>query len=79
MTFATLSSKGQLTVPAGARRALGLHPGSRILIETLTDRIVIRTPGDLLALGGVLGKAKSRAEEQRAMAGEAVKRARGAR
>jgi AbrB family looped-hinge helix DNA binding protein len=78
MTFATLSSKGQLTVPAEARRALGLHPGSRMLIETKGDRIIIRTPGNLLALGGVLGKAKSRAVEQKAMAGEATKRARGA-
>ncbi|MEI7880719.1 MAG: AbrB/MazE/SpoVT family DNA-binding domain-containing protein [bacterium] len=77
MTFATLSSKGQLTVPADARRALGLHAGSRLLIETLGDRIIIRTPGNLLSLSGVLGKAKSRAGEQKAMAGEAAKRSRG--
>jgi AbrB family looped-hinge helix DNA binding protein len=77
MTFSTLSSKGQLTVPADARRALGLHPGSRVLIETLGDRIIIRTPGKLLSLGGVLGKAKSRSVEQKAMAGEVTKRSRG--
>ena len=77
MTFATLSSKGQLTVPAHARLALGLHPGSRVLIETLADRIVIRTPGDLLSLGGILGKAKSRSVEQKALAGEVAKRSRG--
>ena len=78
MTFATLSSKGQLTVPAHSRRVLGLHPGSRMLIETLADRIIIRTPGNLLSFGGVLGKAKSRPVEQKAMAGEAAKRSRGA-
>ena len=49
MTLATLSSKGQLTVPADARRALGLHPGSRLLIETLGDRIVIRNPANSLS------------------------------
>lgn len=78
MTFATLSSKGQLTVPAEARRVLGLHPGSRLLIETLGDRIIIRTPGKLLSLGGTLGKAKSRAVEQKAMVGAVAKRLRGA-
>ncbi|MEI6564963.1 MAG: AbrB/MazE/SpoVT family DNA-binding domain-containing protein [bacterium] len=78
MTFATLSSKGQLTVPVDARRALGLHPGSRMLIETLADRIIIRTPGDLLSLGGVLGKAKSRSMERKAMVGAVSKRSRGA-
>ena len=77
MTFATLSSKGQFTVPAEARRALGLHPGSRILIETLADRMIIRTPGDLLTLGGVLGIAKSRVVERKAMAGAVAKRTRG--
>jgi len=77
MTFATLSSKGQLTVPADARRALGLHSGSRVLIETQGDRIIIRTPGNLLALGGVLGKAQPMALEKKAMAGEAAKRTRG--
>jgi AbrB family looped-hinge helix DNA binding protein len=77
MTFATLSSKSQLTVPAQARRALGLHPGSRVLIETLGDRIIIRTPGDLLSFAGMLGKAKSRAVEQKAMEGESSKRSRG--
>ena len=77
MTFSTLSSKGQLTVPVEARRALGLHPGSRVLIETLGDRIVIRTPRNLLSLAGVLGKAKPRSVEQKAMVGEAAKRAQG--
>lgn len=77
MTFATLSSKSQITVPAQARRALGLHPGSRVLIETLGDRIIIRTPGDLLSLRGILGKARSRTMEQKALAGESAKRSRG--
>lgn len=77
MTFATLSTKSQITVPAHARRALGLHPGSRVLIETLGDRIIIRTPGDLLSLGGVLGKAKPRSVERQALAAESAKRSRG--
>ena len=77
MTFATLSSKSQITVPAGARRALGLHPGSRVLIETLGDRIIIRTPGDLLSLGGTLGKARPRSAERQAVADAAARRGRG--
>lgn len=79
MTFATLSSKSQLTVPVSARRALGLHPGSRVLIETLEDRIVIRSPGDLLSLGGAFGKARSRSAERSAAVREAERRSRGAR
>ena len=78
MTFATLSSKGQLTVPVAAREALGLRAGSRVSIETQGDRIIIRPPPDFLTFKGMLGKAKPRVREQAALASAAAKRARGA-
>jgi AbrB family looped-hinge helix DNA binding protein len=77
MTFATLSSKGQITVPASARQALGLQAGSRVLIETCDGKIIIHSPKELLSLKGFLGKAKSRQVEQTAMEAQAAKRARG--
>lgn len=38
---ATLSSKGQLTIPAGIRHALGLAAGVRIVFTRLDDGTVI--------------------------------------
>lgn len=77
MTFATLSSKGQLTVPASARKELGLTAGSRVMIEMRDRQIIIRAPQDLFALRGFLGKAKSPEAERKAMAAEAAKRSKG--
>lgn len=42
MTEATLTSKGQVTIPQSVRERLGLHTGSRISFEVLPDgRIAI--------------------------------------
>lgn len=38
---ATLSSKSQITIPAWARRQLGLEPGARIRLRLEDDRLVI--------------------------------------
>lgn len=76
MTTATLSSKGQITLPAEARRRLGLEAGVRLAIETRGDEIVVRRARDFLALEGFLGPAVARSEERGAMAAAAARRRR---
>lgn len=77
MSFATLSSKGQITVPVSARRSLGLQAGSRVLIETCGGKLIIHPPGDLLSLKGFMGKAKTNRDEKAAMAAGLARRVRG--
>lgn len=48
--YATITSKGQITLPAAARRALGLHQGQRVGIRIEGDSLVIDRPRDLQAL-----------------------------
>lgn len=42
MIKATLTSKGQLTVPKEVRDRLGIKPGDRLLFETVGDSIHLR-------------------------------------
>jgi AbrB family looped-hinge helix DNA binding protein len=67
MTIATLSSKGQITLPAMARRTLRLHAGDRVAIETRGEEIVVRRARDFFALAGFLGRALPREKERDAM------------
>jgi AbrB family looped-hinge helix DNA binding protein len=57
---ATVTSKGQVTVPIEARRRLGLVPGTRLdLIITDDDRLeVIPMTGSVQKLKGMLPKPK---------------------
>lgn len=41
MYSSTLTSKGQLTVPVELRRALDLHPGDRVVFESIDHKILI--------------------------------------
>jgi len=56
MSIATVSSKGQITLPAKMRRRLGVNPHSRISIEQRGLEIVIKPLPRLLDLEGFLGK-----------------------
>ena len=67
MAYATVSAKGQITLPANARRAVGIKPRDRVLIEINGDSIVVRPAPDFFALKGFLGKGLSPEEEQEAM------------
>jgi antitoxin PrlF len=42
MDQATLTSKGQLTVPKGVRERLGLSPGDKLLFEVEDEAIRLR-------------------------------------
>ena len=54
----TLSSKGQVTLPAAARKRLGLRAGSRLEVVVKGDdrREMIRVGGSLRDLKGLLPK-----------------------
>ncbi len=48
--YATITSKGQITLPAAARRALGLHEGQKVGIRVEGDSLVIDRPPSLDAV-----------------------------
>jgi len=77
MPFSTISSKGQLTLPAEARRALGIRAGDRVLVRVQDGVIVIAPVLEFLGLKGTLGPARSPEEEREAMEQEATDRATG--
>jgi len=41
---ATVTSKGQVTIPASVREALGIRRGSRLLFQIENDELVIEEP-----------------------------------
>jgi len=54
----TVSSKGQVTLPAEARRRLGIHTGTKLeVIVKDDDRLeIVRVGGSLRDLKGLLAK-----------------------
>jgi len=42
---ATVTSKGQITIPAAVRRALQLQPGDRLLFRLVGDRALMHVDG----------------------------------
>jgi len=40
--FTTVSSKGQLVIPAELREALGIEPGTRVAIRQEGDELILR-------------------------------------
>lgn len=58
MATATLTSKGQITIPASVRASLGLDTGSRVeFVETRKGQYaIVPANSPVVALKGVLGK-----------------------
>ena len=48
--YTTITAKGQITLPAEARRALGLHAGQKVAVRVEGDHLVIDPPRDLESL-----------------------------
>ncbi|MCX7016248.1 MAG: AbrB/MazE/SpoVT family DNA-binding domain-containing protein [Candidatus Sumerlaeota bacterium] len=67
MPVATISSKGQITLPVSLRRKLGFKPHDRVSVESENGAIVIKPVVDFFSFRGVLGKAGSLEAEKRAM------------
>ncbi len=49
---ATITSKGQMTLPKSVREALGLKEGDRVLFRVLEGRAVLAKVADFLDLAG---------------------------
>jgi antitoxin PrlF len=60
MTTATLTSKGQITIPAAVREALGVKTGDRVeFVEVASGRYeIIAATKSVTALKGMFGKAR---------------------
>ncbi|MEI8078577.1 MAG: AbrB/MazE/SpoVT family DNA-binding domain-containing protein [bacterium] len=71
MILATVSSKGQITLPAKARRGLGIRRHGRVSVEVRGHEMIIKPAPDLLAWKGFAGKALPLEQEQEAL-GDAV-------
>jgi len=59
MTTATVTSKGQITIPAEVRQALQVEPGDRVeFVEVEPGRFeVVAATGSVRQLKGLFGKA----------------------
>ena len=68
MPFATISTKGQITLPAQLRRRFGIKAHDRVEVDASADGIVIKPIGDFLELEGILGRGRPRQEERDRMA-----------
>ena len=60
--IATITSKGQITIPARARKSLGLHPGSRIdfIINDREHLEMVPVSCSVKRLKGMVPKPKKR-------------------
>jgi len=62
MTTATLTSKGQITIPAGVRKTLKIDAGDRVeFVQIAPDRYeLIAATLDVAELKGMFGKVRKR-------------------
>ena len=51
-SMATVTSKGQVTLPVAVRRALAIEAGDRLVFTVQEDRITVEKTSDFLALAG---------------------------
>ena len=52
--IATVSSKGQITLPAALRKQLGIEPGSQISFEADGKQLIIKPEKPISAYYGIL-------------------------
>jgi AbrB family looped-hinge helix DNA binding protein len=56
MITAYISEKGQVTLPARARRKLGIKPHSKVELDIRNDEIIIRPVKSLSEVAGIFHK-----------------------
>ncbi len=67
MAVSTVSSKGQITLPADVRRKLSIMPKDRVTIDIVDEAIIIKRAPDLFEFKGFLGKALPEQQERERM------------
>lgn len=61
VSYTTITSKGQITLPAGARRALNLRAGQQVAVRVEGDHLVIDLPHNI---DEVRARLRAEAEQQ---------------
>jgi AbrB family looped-hinge helix DNA binding protein len=56
MPYSRVTSKGQMTIPAGARRKYGLEDGSMVVVEEREDGLLLKRAPDIIASAGALSE-----------------------
>jgi AbrB family looped-hinge helix DNA binding protein len=56
MPYSKVTSKGQMTIPAGARRKYGLEEGSIVVVEERQDGLLLKRAPDIIASAGALSE-----------------------
>ncbi|OBA80258.1 AbrB family transcriptional regulator [Mycobacterium sp. 1164966.3] len=51
---ATVTSKGQVTIPKAVRDALGIHAGDEVIFRVEGDRALLARTPDLLSMAGTV-------------------------
>ena len=77
MLVATISSKGQITLPSSMRRKLGIKDNSRVFIEQTEDKIIIKKTPDFWSMGGTIKHSATFEREREAAIDGAIERAMG--
>lgn len=77
MAISSISTKGQITVPARMRKQLGIKPHDRVAIDLVENAIVIKRAVNIFDLRGFLGKGLSPEEERTRMQKAVARHAKG--
>ena len=52
VSIATVTSKGQVTLPVAIRRALSINAGDKLTFTVEDDRVLVQPAADFLSLAG---------------------------
>jgi len=56
MPYSKITSKGQMTIPAEARRKYGFENGSMIVVEEKEEGLLLKRAPDIIASAGALSE-----------------------
>jgi len=56
MPYSKITSKGQMTIPAPARRKYGLEDGSIVMVEEREEGLLLKRAPDIIASAGALSE-----------------------
>jgi AbrB family looped-hinge helix DNA binding protein len=56
MPYSKITSKGQMTIPVGARKKYGLEDGSIVMVEEVKEGLLLKRAPDIIASAGILSE-----------------------